>query len=91
VHILLSFTSHDLALGRPVTEISAGTAAIAVTAALAAGWYVAKWHTAELDEISVRARLAGAVRLVWAARKAMAVVVVAGVILVDLWFKGKGR
>jgi len=74
-----------------VTQVSAGGAALAITAGLALGWYAAKWHTAETDEISARSRLANAVKGMWAARRALAVVAVLGFVLVDLWFRGQGR
>jgi hypothetical protein len=76
---------------REVTEISTGAAAIAVTAALAIGWYAARWLRAERDEIQARARLAEAVRLMWAARRAAVAVVIIGGVLADLWFRGQGR
>ena len=41
--------------------------------------------------MSARARLANAVRMMWATRRALVVVVIVGVVLVDLWFRGKGR
>lgn len=75
----------------PVTSMNTGAAAVAVSAALALGWYVAKLHSAQNDLRSARARLAGALRAIWAARRVAAVVVVVGVVLVDLWFRGKGR
>jgi hypothetical protein len=71
--------------------MTAGAAVLAIWAALLAGWYAAKWHTAETDEISARARLANAVKGMWAARRVLAVVVVIAIVLVDLWFRGKGR
>ena len=80
-----------LAAARMVTEISSGAVALAVSAALFLGWYGAKWHTAEKDEISARARLANAVKVMWAGRRALAVVVVLCAVLLDIWFRGKGR
>lgn len=80
-----------LALVGSVKEISTGAAAIAITAALALGWYGAWWWIAEHNEITARERLAKAVRLMWFTRRALVVVVIVGVVLVDLWFRGKGR
>ena len=71
--------------------MSTGAAAVAVTAALAIGWHVAKWHTAEHDEISARNRLANAVKVMWASRRALGVVAIIGFVLVNMWFRGKGR
>jgi hypothetical protein len=80
-----------LALAHSVKEISTGAAAIAITAALALGWYGAWWWIAEHNEITARQRLENAVRLMWATRRAVVVAVIAGVVLVDLWFRGKGH
>jgi hypothetical protein len=80
-----------LAVSHVVSQMSTGAAAVGIAAALAIGWYVSKWHTAELDEISARRRLANAVKVMWAGRRALLVVVILGVVLVDLWFRGKGR
>lgn len=74
-----------------VTQMSTGAAAVAVSAALFAGWYVSKWHTAELDEISARRRLANALKVMWAGRRAAVGIAIGVVVLVDLWFRGKGR
>jgi len=80
-----------LALARSVKEISTGAAAIAITAALALGWYGARWWIAEHDEMSARARLANAGRWMWARRRGLVVMVILGVVLVTLCFHGKGR
>jgi hypothetical protein len=80
-----------LALSHAVTEMSTGAAAIAITAALALGLYFGRWLQAEQDEISLRARLAAAVKVMWRARGALAVVVVIVWLLSDLWFRGQGR
>ena len=82
---------HHLAAAVQVTTMNTGAAAVAVTAALALGWYISKLHTANGDVTSARARLAGALKAVWAARRVGAVVVVVGIVLVDLWVRGKGR
>jgi hypothetical protein len=71
--------------------MNAGAAVLGIWIALVLGWYAAKWHTAETDEISARNRLANAVRVMWAARRVLIVTVVIGVVLADLWFRGKGR
>lgn len=74
-----------------VLEMSTGAASIAITVALAVGWYAAKWHRAELDEIRARASLATAVRVMWAARWVILGVGFVGWVVSDLWFHGKGR
>jgi hypothetical protein len=80
-----------LALSHAVTEMSTGAAALAISAALALGFYFARFLQAEADEISLRNRLAAAVKVMWRARGALVVVVVIGWLLVDLWFRGQGR
>jgi hypothetical protein len=80
-----------LALSREVTEMSTGAAALAVTVALALGFYFARWLQAERDEISLRIRLAAAVRIMWHSRWVLLGVVIAGGLLLDLWFRGQGR
>jgi hypothetical protein len=82
---------HDVALSRAVTEMSTGAAAIAITAALAVGFYFAKWLQAERDEISLRSRLNAAIRIMWHTRRVLVGVVVVGGVLLDLWFRGQGR
>jgi hypothetical protein len=80
-----------LALSHTVTEMSTGAAALAISAALALGLYFGRWQRAERDEIRARAGLAEAVRLMWAARRVLVVVVIIAGVLVDLWFRGQGR
>jgi hypothetical protein len=80
-----------LALSPEVTEISTGAASLAVFAALLLGVYGHKWLMSEKDEIAQRARLAAAVRAMWAARRVIAGLVIAGALLLDLWFRGQGR
>jgi hypothetical protein len=67
----------------------AATAGIVI--ALAAGWYGARWLQAERDEISLRARLNAAIKVMWHSRRALVVVVVIAGVLLDVWFRGKGR
>jgi len=55
------------------------------------GFYFARWLQAERDEISLRTRLNAAIKVMWAARRALVVVVVIGWVVVDLWFRGNGR
>jgi hypothetical protein len=74
-----------------VTSISTGAAAIAVTVALAIGFYFARWLRAERDEIGARESLRKAVSAMWAARKVLVAVVIVAVVAADLWFRGKGR
>ena len=81
----------DLALSHAVTEMSTGAATLAIVAALALGFYTARWLRAERDEQGARASLAGAVGAMWRARRVMAWVVIAGAVLLDVWFRGKGR
>jgi hypothetical protein len=81
----------NLALSHTVTEMSTGAAAIAITVALAVGFYFARWLRAERDEMGARASLANAVRVMWHSRRVVAVVAVIGIVLVDLWFRGQGR
>jgi hypothetical protein len=80
-----------LALSHTVTEMSTGAAALAISAALAIGFYFARWLQAERDEISLRNRLNAAIRIMWHSRWALAVVVIIGWLLTDLWFRGQGR
>jgi hypothetical protein len=80
-----------IALSHGVTEMSTGAATLAISAALALGFYFARWLQAERDEISLRARLNAAIRIMWHSRWALAVTVVIGWLLVDLWFRGQGR
>lgn len=80
-----------LALSHTVTEMSTGAAAVAISAALALGFYFARWLQAERDEISLRTRLAAAVRIMWRSRGALAVAVIIVWLLSDLWFRGQGR
>ena len=74
-----------------VTTISSGAAAIGGFILLLLGWYGARWWIAEQDEISARKRLATAVKVMWSAREVLAVVVIAGALGLDLWFRGQGR
>jgi len=80
-----------LAIFQNVTSMSTSAAAIGITAALALGFYFARWLQAERDEISLRTRLNAAIKVMWAARRALVVVVVIGWVVVDLWFRGNGR
>jgi TRAP-type C4-dicarboxylate transport system permease large subunit len=69
----------DLSLAVPeVSTISTWAASVAITAALALGIYFARWLRAEQDEIGARASLARAVKVMWRARWALAVVAVIG-------------
>jgi len=82
----------DLAIAfHEVTQMSTVAATAAIVTALAAGWYGAKWLQAERDEESQRARLAAAVKIMWHARRVLAGVVITGAVLLDAWFRGKGR
>ncbi len=81
----------DLALPHPVTEMSTWAATIAIVVALAAGIYGTRWWMAEKDEIGQRATLADAVKAMWSARRVMAGVVIVAAVVLDLWFRGKGR
>lgn len=80
-----------LAIHHLVGQMSTWTAAVLITAALALGIYGARWWLAEHDEIAARARLANAVKVMWAARRALGLAVVAGVVVVGMWMHGKGR
>lgn len=80
-----------LALSHTVTEMSTGAATVAISAALALGFYFARWLQAERDEISLRTRLAAAARVMWRSRGALAVAVIIVWLLSDLWFRGQGR
>lgn len=80
-----------LSLAAPeVSTISTWGAAVAITVALAAGFYFAVWLRAERDEIRARAGLAEAVRLMWAARRVLAVVGVIAWVMLHLWFRSHG-
>jgi uncharacterized protein HemX len=80
-----------LALSHTVTEMSTGAATVAISAALALGFYFARWLQAERDEISLRSRLNAAIKVMWSARRALVVVVILVWLLSDLWFRGQGR
>jgi hypothetical protein len=73
-----------------VSTISTWGAAVAITVALAAGFYVAQWLRAEKDEQRARAGLAEAVRLMWAARRVLVVVGVVAWLMVHLYFRSHG-
>jgi chromate transport protein ChrA len=82
----------DLATSfRAVTEMSTGAATVAIVIALALGWYGARWLQAERDEISLRARLSAAIRVMWQSRRALVAVVIIAFVAFDLWSRGKGR
>ena len=85
-HLALS-----LAAVPEVSTISTWGAAVAITLALAAGFYVAQWLRAERDEQRARAALAEAVRLMWAARRVLLVVGVIAWVMVHLWFRSHGN
>jgi hypothetical protein len=74
-----------------VSTISTWGAAVAITIALAAGFYGAVWLRAERDEVRARAGLAEAVRLMWAARRVLAVVGVIVWVMVHLYFRSHGN
>jgi TRAP-type C4-dicarboxylate transport system permease large subunit len=81
----------DLSAAVPeVGYVSTWAASIAITAALALGIYYARWLRAEQDEIGARASLAKAVKVMWRARWALAVVVVIGWLVVHAWFRKNG-
>lgn len=71
--------------------MSTGAATLAISAALALGFYFARWLQAERDEISLRSRLNAAIRIMWHSRRVLVGVVVIGGLLLDLWFRGQGR
>jgi hypothetical protein len=71
--------------------MSAGAAVLAIWAALLVGWYAARWWIYEKDEIAAGQRHDRAKAVMWAARRVLAVAVIIGVVLVGLWFRGKGR
>lgn len=71
--------------------MSAGAAVLAITIALAVGWYGAHFWLAEKDEISAGNRHANTIKTMWHFRWLLAVVAVIGALLLDLWFHGHGR
>ena len=73
-----------------VSTISTWGAAVAITIALAAGFYVAQWLRAERDEQRARAGLAEAVRLMWGARRVLAVVGAIAWLMLHLYFRSHG-
>jgi hypothetical protein len=75
----------------PVTEMSAGAAVIGIFVALLVGFYGARWLRAERDEQRAKVGLAAIVRAMWAARRAMIIVAVIGIVVIDLWLRGSGR
>ena len=68
-----------------------GAAVLAITIALAVGWYGAHFWLAEKDEISAANRHANAVKTMWHFRRWLAVVAVIVVLVLSLWFHGHGR
>ena len=68
-----------------------GAAVLAITIALAVGWYGAHFWLAEKDEISAANRHNNAIKTMWHFRWLLAVVTVIAWLLVSLWFHGKGR
>ena len=68
-----------------------GAAVLAITIALAVGWYGAHFWLAEKDEISAANRHNNAIKTMWHFRRWLAVVAVIVVLVVSLWFHGHGR
>lgn len=66
-------------------------AVVAIVAALAIGFYAARWFQAEDDQDAAKARAANATRAAWRARGVMLAVALAGLGFIDMWFRGKGR
>lgn len=66
-------------------------ATVTAVVALALGFYVARWRTAENDRNFAKARVTNATRAAWKARRVIAVVGFVAFAAVHAWLAGKGR
>jgi hypothetical protein len=66
-------------------------AAVAVIAALLAGWYGRMWREREADRSVTRIRAANAMKAVWKARWVIVVVGIVVAATVNEWLHGGGR
>jgi hypothetical protein len=76
---------------RTLGSMTAGAAVLGITIALAVGWYGAHWWLAEKDEIAAGNRHANTIKTMWHFRRILVVVAVIGLVVAELWARGKGR
>jgi hypothetical protein len=66
-------------------------AVLAIIGALMAGYYWARWRRAEAANRTARAAVNAAGRQAWRARGAILLAGFIVFVLIDLWFRGRGR
>jgi hypothetical protein len=79
------------AAGHPITHVSVGAAVTGVAVALVIGWCGRGWLISENDVQGAKARLAGAKRVMWSSRLAIAGAVVFVWAMALAWIIGQGR
>lgn len=80
-----------LAAASTITHVSVGAAVTGVAVALLLGFCGARWLQAEDDEQAARARLKGAIRVMWGKRWAMAMALLVLWAVALAWIRGQGR
>lgn len=68
-----------------------GAAVIAISLALMAGYYWARWRRAETVNRLAKAAADGAGKVAWRARGVILLVGAAVYVVIDLWLRGRGR
>jgi hypothetical protein len=71
--------------------MTAGAAVVGVVVALMAGYYLARYNNAELFNRRAKATAAAGSRQVWRARRTILLVGFVVFVVVNLWFRGRGR
>jgi hypothetical protein len=71
--------------------MTAGAAVVGIVVALMAGFYMARYDRAERANRSAKATAAAGGAQVWRARRTILLVGFVVFIVVDLWFRGRGR
>lgn len=66
-------------------------AVLAVVIALMLGYYWARWRRAEASSRGARAQADAAGKAAWRARGAVVIVVILVYLVIELWFRGRGR
>jgi hypothetical protein len=74
-----------------IQDMTADAAVVAVVISLMVGYYFARWRRSEASLKSARALTDGAGKAAWRARWAILFVALALWVVVDMWFRGKGR
>jgi hypothetical protein len=68
-----------------------GAAVVAVVVSLAAGYFFARWRRSEGSLNSAKALAEGARKAAGQARLAIVLTGLVVLVVIDLWFRGKGR